>query len=64
MSCNVYELVTGCFLSVVLYVLHNKIIINLNNDLLMHCPRKASVGPVKKVMGGQVTAVTYLTGPT
>ncbi len=48
----------------------------------MHCPRKACVGPVKKVTGGhapyvvkftkiqlkiqhyEVTAVTYLTGPT
>ncbi len=59
MSGIVFVLVTGCFLSAVLYVLHNTIIINLNNDLLMHYPRKACVGPVKKVTGGQVTAVTY-----
>ncbi len=43
--------------------MHNKIIINLNNDLLMHCPRKACGGPLSnKLRGGQVTAVSLFDG--
>ncbi len=45
----------GCFMSNVLQVSLNKIIVAIKCDLLKHCLRKACVGPFN-----QVTGVSFL----